>query len=217
MIRRIRSVLALPWAYQLFFNVIGAPERSRIMVREYIRPRPGDRILEIGCGPGTILPFLPESEYLGFDASSGYIELAQKRFPGAKFVCERVSQYTLPHREYFDVVLALGIVHHLDDSEALQLFQIAHSALKPRGKLVTLDGVWTNDQSRPARYLLARDSGQFVRSQQQYANLASQVFSTIKTSVRHDLLRIPYTHIILECMRGQEPTPKVNESAEKKG
>ena len=87
------------------------------------------------------------------------------------------------------------------------LFQIAHSALKPRGKLVTLDGVWTNDQSRAARYLLARDRGQFVRSQEQYVNLASQEFSTIKASIRHDLLRIPYTHIILECMRGQESTP----------
>jgi len=132
--------------------------------------------------------------------------LAQKRFPRAKFVCERVSQYTLPHREYFDIVLALGIVHHLDDSEALQLFRIAHSALKPGGKLVTLDGVWTNDQSRSSRYLLARDRGQFVRSQEQYRNLASQVFSTNKASVRHDLLRIPYTHIILECIRGQEST-----------
>jgi SAM-dependent methyltransferase len=215
MIHQIRSVLALPWAYQLFFNVIGAPERSRILVREYIRPQPGDRILEIGCGPGTIVPFLPESEYLGFDASPEYIELAQKRFPRARFVCERVSQYTLPHGEYFDIVLALGIVHHLDDSEALQLFRIAHGALKQGGKLVTLDGVWTNDQSRPARYLLARDRGQFVRSREKYVNLASQVFSNTKASIRHDLLRIPYTHIILECIRGQESTPKVNASAEK--
>ena len=110
MFETIRSVLALPQAYQLFFNVIGAPERSRILVREYIRPKPGDRILEIGCGPGTIVPYLPATEYVGFDASPEYIALAQKRFPRAKFVCERVSQYTLPHREYFDIVLALGIV-----------------------------------------------------------------------------------------------------------
>ena len=214
MIRRIRTVLALPWAYQVFFNVIGAPQRSRILVRDYIRAKPGDRILDIGCGPGTILPFLPESEYLGFDASPEYIGLAQRRFPSANFMCERVSQYTLPHREYFDIVLALGIVHHLADSEALQLFQIAHSALKQGGKLVTLDGVWTNEQSRPARYLLARDRGQFVRSQEQYLNLASKVFATINASIRHDLLRIPYTHIILECVREQESSPKVNESPE---
>src|SRR5438552_4181241 len=68
MIETIRSVLAFPQAYNLFFQVIGAPERSRILVRDYIRPRPGDRILEIGCGPGTIIPYLPKTEYVGFDA-----------------------------------------------------------------------------------------------------------------------------------------------------
>ena len=210
MIRRITSVLARPWAYQLFFNVIGAPGRSRILVRDYIRPRPGDRILEIGCGPGTIVPYLPDSEYVGFDLSEEYIEQARKKFsdarspqkhrPSATFFCERVSEYTLPQRNYFDVVLALGILHHLDDSEALQLFAIAHEALNPGGKLITLDGVWTNDQSRAARYLLSRDRGRFVRTQEQYVDLASKAFSKITANIRHDLLRIPYTHIILECV-----------------
>lgn len=201
MIETIRSVLALPQAYQVFFNLIGARERSRILVRDYIHARPGNRILEIGCGPGTIVPFLPEVEYVGFDLSPEYIAQARKKFPRAKFVCERVSEYNLPQRNYFDIVLALGIVHHLDDSEAQQLFHIAHDALRPGGKLVTLDGVWTEHQSRSARYLLARDRGQFVRSQEQYVSLASQVFSKIAPSIRHDLLRIPYTHIILECGR----------------
>ncbi|HKD03855.1 MAG TPA: class I SAM-dependent methyltransferase [Terriglobales bacterium] len=201
MIRTIRSVLAVPQAYQVFWNVIGAPARSRTLVSEYIRPRATDRILEIGCGPGTIVPYLPACEYVGFDASAEYIEQARRRFPQAQFVCERVSEYTLPQRAYFDRVLALGIVHHLDDAEALQLFQIAEQALKPGGKLVTLDGVWTGRQSAAARALLARDRGEFVRSEEGYVRLASRVFDNVKASIRHDLLRIPYTHIILECIR----------------
>jgi len=201
MIRTIRSVLAVPQAYQLFWNVIGAPARSRTLVSEYIRPRAGDRILEIGCGPGTIVPYLPACEYVGFDASAEYIEQARRRFPQARFVCERVSEYTLPQPAYFDRVLALGIVHHLDDREALQLFQIAEKALKPGGKLVTLDGVWTGRQSAAARALLAHDRGEFVRSEEGYVRIASRVFDNVKASIRHDLLRIPYTHIILECIR----------------
>ena len=201
MLETIRSVLALPQAYQLFFNVIGAPGRSRILVREYIRPKPGDRILEIGCGPGTIVPYLPVAEYVGFDASSEYIEQARSRFPTAKFVCERVSQFTLAERNYFDIVLAIGILHHLYDEEALQLFKIAHAALKPGGRLVTLDGVWTKDQSRAARYVQARDRGQFIREESGYLRLAEQVFPKITSNIRHDLLRIPYSHLILECTR----------------
>jgi SAM-dependent methyltransferase len=201
MIESIRSLLALPQAYQFFFNVIGAPERSRTLVRDYIRPKPGDRILEIGCGPGTIVPYLPKTEYVGFDASEEYIAQARARFPEAKFVCDRVSEFSLPNREYFDIVLALGILHHLDDAEALQLFRIAHAALKPGGKLVTLDGVWTGNQSRAARYVQSRDRGQFIRDEKGYVALAAQVFASVRPSIHYKMLRIPYTHIILECVR----------------
>lgn len=201
MLETIRSLLAIPQAYQLFWNAIGGPERSRILVRDYIRSRPGDRILEIGCGPGTIVPFLPECDYVGFDSNPHYIRQASKRFPKAKFVCERVSRFNSEQTSYFDIVLALGIVHHLDDPEALQLFEIARDALKPGGRLLTLDGVWTEHQTRAAKYLLARDRGQFIRSEEEYLRIASQVFPHTRSSVREKLLRIPYTHIILECQQ----------------
>jgi cyclopropane fatty-acyl-phospholipid synthase-like methyltransferase len=112
-----------------------------------------------------------------------------------------VSQFSLAKEQNFDVVLALGIIHHLDDAEAGQLFQIAYGALKEGGKLVTFDGVYANGQSTAARWLLARDRGEYVRSEREYVAIASQVFSKVRPSVRHDLLRIPYTHLILECVR----------------
>jgi SAM-dependent methyltransferase len=201
MIQSIRSVLAIPAAYQLWSSVVGGGAYDKVLVNEYVRPSAGGRILEIGCGPGTIVRYLPPSEYLGFDLSPSYIEQAKKRFPNAKFVCERVSQFSLAKEQSFDAVLAFGIVHHLEDAEARQLFQIAHDALRPGGKLVTSDGVWTDGQSPVARWLLARDRGEHIRSEQEYVGIASQVFSNIRASVRHDLLRIPYTHLILECVR----------------
>ena len=104
---------------------------------------------------------LPPSDYLGFDLSPEYIELAKKRFQNPRFICERVSQFSLANEQSFDLVLALGIVHHLEDAEARQLFQIAHDALKPGGKLLTLDGVRADGQSTAARWLLARDRGEY--------------------------------------------------------
>jgi len=201
MIQFFRTVLAIPTAYQLWRNLIGGHTCAKVLVNEYVQPTIGDRILEIGCGPGSIVGYLPPSDYLGFDLSPDYIELAKKRFPKARFVCKRVSQFSLSNEQSFDVVLALAIVHHLADEEARQLFQIAHDALKPGGKLVTFDGVWTEGQSPVARWLLARDRGEYVRSEQEYVGIASQVFSNIRSSVRHDLLRIPYSHLILECVR----------------
>src|ERR1700761_3407103 len=193
MIRSIRSVLAIPIAYQLWWNIVGGPAWANVLLNQYIQPAAGARILEIGCGPGTIVRYLPPSEYLGFDLSPEYIELAKRRFPKARFVCERVSQFLLAKEEKFDVVLALGILHHLDDAEAQQLFQIAYDALKPGGKLVTTDGVYVDGQSSAERWVLSRDRGEYVRREREYVGIASQVFSNITPSVRHDLLRIPHS------------------------
>jgi SAM-dependent methyltransferase len=201
MIRYIRPVLASPAAYQLWWRFVGGSAASKVLVNDYLRPSVGARILEIGCGPGTLYRYLPACDYLGFDLSPQYIERAKRRFPKAHFVCERVSQFTLAGEQAFDVVLALAIVHHLDDAEARQLFQTAFDALKPGGKLITLDGVWVDGQSAGARWLLARDRGEYVRRENEYVGIASHVFSNIRSSVRHDLLRIPYSHLILECVR----------------
>ncbi len=197
---KLRSVLAVPRAYELFWRAVGGARSSAIFSREYVRARAGDEVLDIGCGPGTIVPFLPVGcNYTGFDISAEYIAAARERFPQARFVCERVSDYTLPRRGSFDVVLASGIVHHVDDAEAVKLFETARAALKPGGKLTTIDPVFTDDQSAVARHLLQRDRGEFVRDRQGYLCIASAVFPNVNATVRHDLLRIPYTHIILEC------------------
>ncbi|MGA7936740.1 MAG: class I SAM-dependent methyltransferase [Kovacikia sp.] len=199
----IRSVLSIPDIYSLFGQMIGGASGRKIFVREYIRPKRGDRMLDIGCGPGDIVPYLTESvEYLGFDASQEYIESARKRFGDrATFICEPVSTKTLEQQSYFDIVLAVGILHHLDDAEALQLFHLAKAALKPGGRLITLDGVYIDKQSFCARYIISKDRGQNVRTKAEYLAIATQVFSEITVSIRHDMLRIPYTHLILECIR----------------
>ena len=54
-----------------------------------------------------------------------------------EFACQRVSDATLAHGPGFDVVIASGIVHHLEDDEALQLFRLSLAALKPGGRLIT--------------------------------------------------------------------------------
>ena len=201
MLQSVRSLLAAPQAYQLWWNAIGGPAFARTLVKQYAQAHAGDRVLEIGCGPGTIVRYLPDAEYLGFDLSSRYIDLARKRYPKARFVCESVSQFSVAELGKFDLVLALGIVHHLDDVEARQLFQIAYDALRPGAKLVTVDGVWTEKQRAATRWLLSRDRGEHIRHEEEYVSIASAVFSHVRRSIRQDLLRIPYSHLILECVR----------------
>jgi SAM-dependent methyltransferase len=100
----------------------------------------------------------------------------------------------------FDLVLATAVLHHLDDDEAVQLFEVAREVLKPGGRLITLDGCFVADQSSITRFILSRDRGRYVRTKDAYLSLAQKSFKDVQLSIHHDLIRIPYTHIIMECM-----------------
>jgi len=198
----IRPILNKPFFYESYHTLIGARYRSRVLVSDYIRPKAGDRILDIGCGPGNMLPYLPACGYLGFDMNESYIATARQRYGDrGEFRCERVSHNSVQQFGAFDVVLALGLVHHLDDSEARDLFMLGHKALKPGGRMVTNDGCYMANQSAAKRYLLSRDRGQFVRTEPQYLELAKASFQQVEPHIREDVLRIPYTHLIMVCTR----------------
>jgi hypothetical protein len=75
-------------------------------------------------------------------------------------------------------------------------------ALRPGGRMITNDGCYVPGQSQTKRFLLSRDRGRYVRTEDQYLELAREYFDEVKPHIREDVLRIPYTHLILECMRG---------------
>ena len=106
---------------------------------------------------------------------------------------------TLSLQMKFDVVIAHGVLHHLDDDAAATLFGVARRALKPGGRLVTFDGCFAEGQSALARLFLSLDRGRHVRSRDAYERLARGEFDQVESFVRHDLIRIPYTHLIMEC------------------
>jgi len=201
----LTDILAQARVYSLFARLIGATRGRRLYVQRHIRPQPGDRVLDIGCGPADILEALPAVEYHGFDVSADYIASACKRFGSrGHFHVEAVNAELVRKYAGFDLVLATGVLHHLSDTETVDLFRVAKAALKPGGRLVTLDGCFVEGQSPVARRLLKRDRGEYVRHEADYVALARQVFEAVKPCITTDLLRIPYTHLVLECQRDKE-------------
>ena len=188
---RLTRVLSLPAAYRAFSQLVGKGHWSGYLA-EYVKPRPGEKVLDIGCGPGDVLEFMPAGQYIGFDISHEYIQAAQARFGiRGRFWCNDVGLVALEQElGTFDLVLATGVLHHLDDERAVKLFALAKRALRPDGRLITFDGCFVPEQSRLARWILRQDRGKFVRQRHEYERLASASFSKLDTHVRHDLLRI---------------------------
>jgi SAM-dependent methyltransferase len=197
----LRGLLAFPQVYDAFKgSLVGSSYRA--FFRDYVRARPRDRVLDIGCGTGDIVGYLPPVDYVGFDDNPRYVAAATRRWGGgtARFHCQRVDTATCEPAA-FDLVLALGVLHHLDDEPARTLFGLAHQALRSGGRLVTFDGCYVEGQSRMARFLVSRDRGRNVRTVEGYRHLAAGIFARVHAHVRHELIRVPYTHLILECER----------------
>lgn len=206
--RMLKSLLSIARVYRLFAFLSGADRLRKLYIETAIRPQAGFRILDIGCGPADILKDLPSVDYHGFDPNSDYIDSARRKFGSrGQFQVQSVEERLIGLYKEFDLVLATGVVHHLNDIDAKILFRLAHTALKPGGRLVTIDGCYCPGQSWIIRLLLRHDRGLFVRSQEEYLHLSRSAFSEVKASLRSDLLRIPYTHIILECCKREVSSP----------
>ncbi len=180
--------------------MVGAKQARRDLVNTFIRPSLQSRILDIGCGTAQILPYLPANvEYWGFDISREYIEAAKSHF-GARghFSCGQLDRAALEKLPKFDVVLAIGVLHHLDDDVAENIFALAREALGKDGRVITIDPCLADGQNPIARYLIRHDRGQNVRDADGYRALARQVFPKVIGTLRHRSW-IPYTHWIMEC------------------
>jgi len=195
-----RRILSVPAMYHLFSAIIGGHRSRTECVARYIRPKKSDRVLDCGCGPADLLEYLPDVEYLGIDIDADYIAAARNRFGDrATFRLGPLDATTMTEAAHHDLVLAWGVLHHLDDGQVVEFMNLARRTLKPSGRLVTLDPCYAEGQSRLARYIVSGDRGEYVRSVEDLRGLVTQTFPSATFHVRHDLLRIPYTHLIMEC------------------
>jgi SAM-dependent methyltransferase len=210
----IRSLLSVPVVYELLERGLGSQRVRDEYVRAHVRPRTGERVLDIGCGPGDILRFLPEVTYVGVDPNAAYIASASRRFTGrGTFSVAGVDDLDSKELGEFDLVLAKSVLHHIDDKQAQKLFDVAAQVLAPGGRVVTLDAGFADGQSALSRFVVGQDRGANVRTADRYVELAGQYFAEVKATVHHRLLRVPYTHVILDCALPKSPTPEDEETS----
>jgi len=106
-----------PLTARVFFGLAGpraATERE--MTMEMLDVSAGDRVLDVGCGPGNYTRRLaqdaPNGLTVGIDASAAMVSAATKRENSPNIVYARADASALPFRdETFDVVCCVGVIH----------------------------------------------------------------------------------------------------------
>ena len=94
-------------------------------------------ILELGCGPGTMLEFLARrgfEQVRGIDISSEQVELARRH--GWDAEVGDVFEVLEGKREAFEVIIALDFIEHFHKEELLALAQLFFHSLKEGGRLI---------------------------------------------------------------------------------
>lgn len=113
-----------------FVSDRGAP------VLELLDPRPGERVLDLGCGDGALTERIAAAgaEVLGADASADMVAATRTRGLAA----ERVDGHALPWRAEFDAVFSNAALHWMTRPEAV-IAGVAR-ALRPGGRFVAEQG-----------------------------------------------------------------------------
>jgi ubiquinone/menaquinone biosynthesis C-methylase UbiE len=194
------SLLYLPQVYNALTTVVGSEAVMKLLAERFVRPRPEDRILDVGCGTARILRYLPVARYVGIDNNSRYISAARERYQNrGEFVVGDVGALSLNPSERFDIVLASGILHHIDDASAKGLLAVSARLLAKNGRMVIADPVVAPGQSPVAKFLISLDRGRNVRTPEHYLALARTSFEKVHSHVCDLHPWLPYTQFIMDC------------------
>ncbi len=207
----LRSILSIPSLYAAFQTLVGARYSQRWLADESWKLRAGDKVVDIGCGPGTTLDEIPiDISYVGLDISEAYVRSARERYSARGiFIAGTASQFLNhppPEMANADLVTCTGLLHHLDDDETLDVFRLARKILKPAGRMISFEPTYLVHQRYLSKWFMSKDRGRNVRSEKEWKSLVAQVFPDFESSITTGLLRLPYIHIIIEC-RNCGPLP----------
>jgi SAM-dependent methyltransferase len=196
----IRRVLNNPRVYSAFARAVGTRRAFDEFVNNYVRPSPGLRVLDVGCGPGRFVTELPGVDYTGIDLSAEYIEAARRDYGHlGRYLVGTAEHIPADDLGTFDVVVAMALLHHLDEHEIRGLLDTTRRLLNPGGRFVCFEATFTPDMSKASRWVVSKDRGQSVLAPEGYAAIARDYFKDVRVAVHHDLLRIPYSHAIMEA------------------
>jgi len=141
---------------------------QRRAVLEAIKLLPGEKVLDIGCGPGFVVEEIvgrvgTAGKVSAMDVNAGAIELARARcaaHSNVEFQCAKATALPYPDSS-FDAAVATQVYEYVRDLEAA--FRELYRVLRPEGRTVIMDTDWrtavwhSSDAARMERILNAWD------------------------------------------------------------
>lgn len=142
-------VLHRAWLYDVFLKLVsfGKERTYRERVLDLVGLRPGESVLDIGCGTGTLAIAAARrvgasGKVCGVDASPEMLSRARKKATkaGAEIAFKNGIVEALPFADgQFDAVLSTMMLHHLGPKARLECAQEVRRVLRPGGRVLIVD------------------------------------------------------------------------------
>lgn len=140
---------------------LGREQALREMTVDLAQVKPGDAVLEIGCGTGSLSLAArrrvgPTGEVFGIDQIPGMVAASQHKAAQAneKITFQQGGIDKLPFPENrFDVVLCSFMIFHMSEETRRKGIAEIQRVLKPQGRLLVLDMA---APARPVQKVIAR-------------------------------------------------------------
>jgi ubiquinone/menaquinone biosynthesis C-methylase UbiE len=171
---------------RFFDPFVRLPMRERRFKRRLLdqaAPGPGQRILDVGCGTGTLAIMVkrsqPEAQIVGLDADPEILERARAKAAeaGVEIQLDRGFSTELPYADgSFDLVLSTLFFHHLTGADKRRTASEIARVLRPGGELHVADYGRPSDPLMRAMVGPVRLVDGFARTRDNVAGALPRIF-----------------------------------------
>jgi 2-polyprenyl-3-methyl-5-hydroxy-6-metoxy-1,4-benzoquinol methylase len=202
-----RAILVKSVFYQFIQTVFGGDRSREYLYKRYVEPiGTSAHVLDIGCGPGHMAGFMPDSiKYTGYDISENYIDTAKETYirkNNINFICSTTSELInddLVPDNSIDIITIHGVIHHVSDDVAKQFFMLSRQKLKVGGIMVILEPVWLTGRSSFRRFVMGMDRGKNIKSTSEWERFFKVVTNDWASSIYHIEENIVRLYYLIIC------------------
>jgi ubiquinone/menaquinone biosynthesis C-methylase UbiE len=177
---RFRSLTRL---YDPAVRLTTRERRFKRMLIEQAGPAAGQRILDLGCGTGTLAIDVkrrePRAELVGLDADPDMLAQARRKADAAGVELELTEGFSteLPYEDAsFDCVLSTLFFHHLDPEPKRQTAAEIARVLRPGGELHVADWGQPSDPVMALAFQSIRALDGFSNTDDNYRGALPEIF-----------------------------------------